>query len=100
MRRWRLGAPLYTGRFGLPFLPLPAARRTHVTVVVGKPVEVGKARPNPTDAEVDAVFEAYCDELARLFEKNAPRLLPPDVAARGLRIERVGHGLIRFVPGK
>ena len=97
VRRWRLGAPLFTGRFGLPFVPLPAARRHHVTVVVGRPVEVGPARASPTDAEIDAVFKRYCDELARLFEAHAARLLPPAVAARGLRIERVGHGLQRHV---
>ena len=78
-------------------MPLPAARRHHVTVVVGRPVEVGPARASPTDAEIDAVFKSYCDELARLFEAHAARLLPPAVAARGLRIERVGHGLQRHV---
>lgn len=98
-RRWlarklRVGVPLMAGRFGVPFgLPLP----THVTVVVGRPIDTGAPNANPTAAEVDVVFGRYVDEIARLWARNARRYLPPSVAANGFRIERIGSGLVRHV---
>jgi len=92
VRKLRVGLPLFTGRFGLP-LPIP--KPTHVTFVVGKEIPVGPPNANPTDEEVDAVFERYVDEMCRLFKDNAESCLPPDVAARGLEVHRVGYGLVR-----
>jgi len=94
-RRWvakrlRVGIPLPTGRFGVPLLPLP----TKVTLVVGNAVDVGPPNPAPSDAEVDAVFRAYVAEMGRIFKEHGRRFLPPDVAERGLRIERIGRGLV------
>ena len=94
VRRWRLGAPLFTGRFGLPFARAaggaapPRHRRR-------RPAGRGGAGAREPDRRRNR--RRVCDELARLFEAHAARLLPPAVAARGLRIERVGHGLQRHV---
>ena len=96
VRRLRIGAPLFSGRWGLPFLLVPV-RSTHVTLVVGRPVEVGPPTPTPSPAEVQAVFERYVDEVARIFETHAARYLPPSVASRGLHIEWIGHGRVRHV---
>lgn len=91
-RHLRLGLPLFTGRWGLP-LPLPLP--TEVTLVMGKPIPVGPANPNPTDAQVEALFDAYTREMCRLFAENATKYLPPEVAARGLEVHRVGHGVVK-----
>lgn len=82
-----LGAPLVpiTGRWGLPWLvPHPV----HVAVRWGDAVDVGAPNPDPTDAQVEAVFERYVAELQRVFEAHKHTCLPPDVAARGLTIVR------------
>ena len=47
----RVGVPLMSGRFGVPFGllgPIP----THVTMVIGREVETGSPNSKPTDAEV------------------------------------------------
>jgi hypothetical protein len=41
--------------------------------------------------QVGEVFGRYEAELDRLFRAHAPRLLPPQVAAKGLRLEWLGH---------
>ena len=96
VRRLRVGAPLFAGRWGIPFLLVPV-QRAHVTLVIGRPVEVGPPNPTPSSAEVQAVFERYVDEVARIFETHAARYLPAPVAGRGLRVEWIGHGQIRHV---
>ena len=91
-RKLRVGLPIFFGRWGLPWtLPRP----TSVTFVVGRPVPVGPPNPNPTDAEVEAVFNRYVDEMCRIFRENAPLHLPKEVAARGLQIHRIGRGVVR-----
>lgn len=91
-RKLRVGVPIFFGRWGLPWtLPRP----TPVTFVVGRPVPVGPPNPNPTDAEVEAVFNRYVDEMCRIFRDNAPLHLPEQVAARGLQIHRIGRGIVR-----
>ena len=92
-RKLRIGLPFFHGRWGLPLClaPLP----TDVTFVVGRHVPTGPPNPNPTDAEVEAVFKRYIDEVCRLFVANAGKYLPAEVAANGLKICRVGHGCIR-----
>lgn len=92
-RRLRVGLPFFKGRWGLPCCLLP--RPTDVTFVVGKTVPTGPPNPSPTDAEVEAVFERYVEEMCGLFVRNAPRYLPPELAARGLQIHRIGHGVVR-----
>jgi len=82
-----LGAPLVpvTGRWGLPWLvPHPVK----VEVCWGDAVFVGEPNANPTDAQVEAVFERYVVELQRVFDAHKYTCLPPDVAARGLTIVR------------
>lgn len=96
VRRLRIGAPLFTGRWGVPFLLVPV-RPSHVTLVVGRPVDAGPPNAAPSASEVQAVFERYVDEIARIFETHAARCLPKEVASRGLLIEWIGHGRIRHV---
>ena len=89
LRKLRIGLPIFTGRWGVPFgPPLP----TSTTLVVGREVDVGSPNPDPTDREVDEVFGRYVAELQRLFDKYAFQHLPAEVAMRGLRIERIGDG--------
>jgi hypothetical protein len=95
-RRLRIGLPFFRGRWGVPLSLLP--RPSEVTFVVGRRVPTtlnGEPNLNPTDAEVEAVFERYIEEVCRLFLENAPKYLPPEIAARGLKIVRIGHGVVR-----
>ena len=95
-RKLRIGLPFFRGRWGLPLFLMP--RPTDVTFVVGRRVPTtidGKPNLNPTDTEVEAVFERYVDEVCRLFIENGPKYLPPDIAARGLKMVRIGHGVVR-----
>ena len=57
----------------------------------------GPPNPRPTEAEVEAVFLRYLDEVSRLFIENAPLYLPAYVAANGLKIHRIGHGVVLHV---
>ena len=63
--------------------------------MVGRQVPVGPPNARPSDAEVEAVFERYVNEVCRLFVANAPLYLPKEVAANGLKIHRIGHGVVR-----
>ena len=92
-RKLRIGLPFFHGRWGLPLCPLP--QPTEVNFVVGRQVPTGPPNPKPSDAEVDAVFERYMDEVCRLYRANAPKYLPAEVAANGLKIHRIGHGVVR-----
>ena len=95
-KKLRVGLPFFYGRWGIPLLLLP--RPSHVHFVVGRRVPTtpgGVPNPKPTDAEVEAVFDRYTDEVCRLFLANAPKYLPSDVAARGLQIHRVGMGVVK-----
>ena len=67
--------------------------------MVGRAIEC-EANPNPTPAEVDAVFARYVEEVARLWSENAKKYLPAAVAERGLRIERIGVGVVKTVQAK
>ena len=89
LRKTRVGLPLFTGAWGLPFgAPLP----TKTALVVGREVAVGPPNPSPTDEQVEEVFGRYVAEVRRLFDAHAHEHLPPDVVARGLTIERIGKG--------
>ena len=45
-------------------------RRAAITVVVGKPVEVGAACENPTADEVDALHAKLCAEMTAAFDSQ------------------------------
>ena len=92
-RKLRVGIPLVTGRLGLPGFPCPVPFPTKATHVIGRPVPTGPPNPAPTDEQLDAVCDLYVAELGRLFAKHAPSCLPAAVAAKGLRVERVGHSV-------
>lgn len=68
-----------------------------MTVIVGRPVEVGPPNTEPSAAEVQAVFERYLDEVGRIFSTHAAYYLPPSVAKQGLRVQWIGHGPVRHV---
>jgi len=88
--KW-LGVPLVpvTGRFGLPWLvPLP----TRVHVRWGNAVPVGPPTPDPTDDQVQAVFDRYLAELRRVFDAHKDACLPAEVAAKGLTVIFHGRG--------
>jgi len=92
-KRLRIGLPFFHGRWGLPLCLAP--RPTDVTFVVGRRVPTGAPNAKPTEAEVEAVFERYVDEVCALFCRNAGKYLPPEVAANGLQIHRIGQGVVR-----
>lgn len=92
LRRWmaktlRVGVPIITGPWGLPCVPLP----TYAEHIMGKPIEVGPPNAKPTEAQMNEVYGRYEAEMHRLFKAHAARLLPPSVAAKGLRLEWLGH---------
>merc|ERR1719401_2679680 len=79
--------PIFTGKFGIPFAyMLPIGTQVHARW--GAPVEVGPPEADPSEERVEAVFARYLEELRRVFSGNAQECLPPDVAARGLKIIR------------
>jgi hypothetical protein len=72
-----------TGKWRIPWLvPLPV----DVHIRWGQPVPVGPANDNPTDAEVDAVFQTYVTALTSLFDAHKYECLPRKVAERGLTV--------------
>jgi len=80
-----LGVPLIfiRGRWGLPWL---VPKRVDVHVCWGNPVSVGAATTDPTDEQVQEVFDRYTNELRRVFDTNKDACLPAHIAARGLTI--------------
>lgn len=69
-RRLRMSVGVWWGRWGLPCLPRPV----HLVMAVGRPVRLAApATPGrPTQAEIDAGFDAVWAELARTFEAVKP----------------------------
>ena len=54
---------------------------------MGRPVATSDIPvPHPTEAQLADVLARWEVELRRLFDEHKDALLPPDVAARGLRI--------------
>mmetsp|Transcript_54777 Transcript_54777/g.94465 ORF Transcript_54777/g.94465 Transcript_54777/m.94465 type:complete len:251 (+) Transcript_54777:3-755(+) len=84
LKKLRVGLPLVSGRFGL----VPHA--IEIVHVYGRPIKVGEACAKPTDAQVEEVYKKYVAEFTRLFKDHATRLLPKEVAAKGLEVVRVG----------
>ena len=80
--------PILTSKFGLPmclFTPIS----TDIHIRYGRPVEVGPQADEPSDDQVNDVLERYVAELQRLFAAHAGSCLPPEVAAKGLKIVRL-----------
>jgi len=84
-----LGVPIVRGRFGIPQLLLP--KKTDVHVRWGVPVRIERDA-SPSDEKVEALFQAYMGHLRDLFDTFAYECLPPQVAARGLKITRMDGG--------
>ena len=109
LRAWRsgscaagaLGAPLFTGRFGLPAVPLPAARvhlHTHVTRrPAGRGGAGARRRKSGRRKSTPCSNSTGPTRHARLFEAHAARLFRRPSPRAEPRIERVGHGLQRHV---
>ena len=94
LRKLRIGLPLFSGVLGIPFgPPLP----TRCSIVVGHEVSTGPPNADPSEEQVEEVFERYCAEIRQIFSEHAHKYLPPEVAARGLRIERIGSGVVDVV---
>mmetsp|Transcript_34397 Transcript_34397/g.109201 ORF Transcript_34397/g.109201 Transcript_34397/m.109201 type:complete len:313 (-) Transcript_34397:167-1105(-) len=88
-RRTGFGLPFVTARFGLPMaglLPLP----TDVHVRWGRPVAVGPQELEPSEERVEELFGRYLAELRSTFERHAAECLAPELAARGLKVIRLG----------
>lgn len=79
----RLGAPMISGRLGLPFGPPFAVGHA---LVLGKPVDVGPPNADPSAVQLEAAFQRYLAEVRRLFEAHKDEYLSPEVAARGLTV--------------
>lgn len=82
-----LTLPIWTGKWGIPQAPFPI--KTNVHVRWGEPVEVGPAEEDPSEERVEEVFQRYLRELQKVFYENCHECLPPEVAAKGLRIVRM-----------
>ncbi|KOO35939.1 diacylglycerol o-acyltransferase 2 [Chrysochromulina tobinii] len=67
-RTLKISLILPYGRFG-PGLP-PVPRRAAITVVLGRPIEVGEACKCPSDAEIDALHAKLCDEMVATFDSQ------------------------------
>ena len=60
-----VGIPLVYGLFGT-LMPFPG----RITIVVGRPIEVGKANPVPEAFEIDEFHAKYCEALVALYEEH------------------------------
>jgi len=83
--------PIVRGKFGIPQLLLP--KRTDVHVRWGVPIVVERD-PSPSDERVEELFQTYMGHLRDLFDTFAYECLPPEVAARGLKITRMDGGRV------
>ena len=57
----------------------------------------GRASERPCGKHIPPYsrLELRSSQVERLFVANAPKYLPPEVAAKGLKIHRIGHGVVR-----
>jgi len=91
-KTFKMGNVIVLGAFGLPttlLIPNPLCvpvfgRRLHIEF--GAPVEVGEKEAEPSDARVKEVYTKYVAALQKMFDENAPKYLPKEVADRGLEI--------------
>mmetsp|Transcript_31112 Transcript_31112/g.88863 ORF Transcript_31112/g.88863 Transcript_31112/m.88863 type:complete len:348 (+) Transcript_31112:72-1115(+) len=82
------GVPMLTGRFGAPMAGLMPID-TEIHVRWGEPVEVGPPVPDPSEEQVEELFCRYLDALRSIWTRHAQECLPPEVAAKGLKIIRL-----------
>lgn len=75
---------MVTGRFGLPVPLIPHA--TPITIVAGKPIEVGPPNENPSPEQLNDLRGKYESELRRIFDTYKDIALPEDVARNGFRV--------------
>lgn len=91
-QKFKVGTLFVWGRGGLlvtPALPNPGLLPVPggpLNVRWGEPVDVGAPDEAPSDEKVKAVFEKYSAELRRLFDAHKDKCLPPEVAAKGLKV--------------
>ncbi len=76
-RLFNVGMPLVIGRW---FSLMPFSGR--ITIVFGKPLEVGKAVIGPPDSLVDDLHRRYCDALSVLYEDHKAEAGYADVKLR------------------
>eukprot|EP00401_Gymnodinium_catenatum_P007397 CAMPEP_0117597004 /NCGR_PEP_ID=MMETSP0784-20121206/74622_1 /TAXON_ID=39447 /ORGANISM="" /LENGTH=307 /DNA_ID=CAMNT_0005399339 /DNA_START=50 /DNA_END=975 /DNA_ORIENTATION=+ len=86
-RHTGFGVPAVTTKLGLPLPLLPLSTDIHVRWAA--PLEVGPADPDPSEERVEELFVQYIATLRRVFRTHAHECLPPEVAARGLKIIRL-----------
>lgn len=82
--------PMVLAKWNMPlagFFP----RATDIHLRWGSPVEVGDPSDDPSDERIEEVFSRYLAELQRLFDENAKECLAPEVAAKGLKVVRLGE---------
>jgi len=93
-RKLKTGSLVVLGQFGLintPALPNPfmlPIRGAGMHIRFGEPVNLGPADPAPSDAKIEECFKKYVTELQRMFDEHKDSCLPPEVAARGLKVIR------------
>lgn len=80
-RRLQVSLPLAAGRFGMPMVPY----KKPVVAIVGKPIRIDTAVPEPTTEQIDAVHAAFVAELRRIFDKH--KHLIPSYANKKLYFE-------------
>lgn len=82
-RNFKIGTLCVSGQFGLP---LPVFRRS-LHIRFGEAVSLGKCgEANPVESQVQEAFEKYLVALNKLFDAHKDTCLPPEVAARGLKV--------------
>lgn len=84
-RKWRMGFPLISGRFGCTLLPLP----TELVHVYGAPIKVKKTE-SPSQQEIEDLYALYKSEVQRIFNTYAPLFLPAEISKKGIQVLRVG----------
>mmetsp|Transcript_60358 Transcript_60358/g.118748 ORF Transcript_60358/g.118748 Transcript_60358/m.118748 type:complete len:338 (+) Transcript_60358:1-1014(+) len=67
-----------------PFLWPISGRGVHLRF--GEPVDVGPKEEHPSDERVQEVYQRYVAALQKLFDRYKDDCLPPEVAARGLKV--------------
>mmetsp|Transcript_4344 Transcript_4344/g.10656 ORF Transcript_4344/g.10656 Transcript_4344/m.10656 type:complete len:318 (+) Transcript_4344:34-987(+) len=82
------GLPAGSGKFGIPMGGL-IPRSTPLHVRWAKPLEVGPKDAHPSEERVQALYQEYLALLQEVFDTYKDECLPPEVAAKGLRITKL-----------
>ena len=80
----RTSLVVWTGRWGVPFGPVP--HLVKLLVVLGAPLEVGPPVAEPSPEQILALHARYVSALQALFEKYKARMGPEWVQVRGARL--------------